>query len=95
MSECNEEMDSVPSMHDNWISDPHIYLRNYPNGQVFLLKLRTGAIHACELTGNIPSDDSWKAQRLSDLRIFRLEKQTGAKVIVLPYHGHYFQHNQP
>ena len=63
--------------------DPHIGLRGKPNGTLFLLRLRSGQIHFCALSGNLPDDISWKAQRLTDYNHVRLEKQKQARYFLL------------
>lgn len=66
-----------------WMLRPHEHLRTYKNGTLFLLRSRTGKIHLCELFGNLPTDESWKARRLSDGKILRLENQHRAECLVL------------
>ena len=66
-----------------WMENPHITLREYPNGTLFLMHHANGATHLYELAGNIESDQSWKAKRLSDFSYIRLERQRGALVFLL------------
>lgn len=67
-----------------WQPRPHVYLRPCSIEAVFLLKLRSGAIHLCQLYGNLPTDRSLKALRFTDCHIFRLENLHGASCILLP-----------
>jgi hypothetical protein len=67
----------------NWINEPYKTLREYPNGTIFLLKMITGQIHICQLTGNIDTDQSWKAHRYSDRKTIRLENFKKAKAVIL------------
>ena len=46
------------SLLADWATRPHDRLRKFPNGTPFLLRLRTGAVHVCELYGNMQSDQS-------------------------------------
>jgi hypothetical protein len=70
-----------PVTFRDWKPRPHDNLRGYPNGATFLLRLHTGAIHVCELYGNLPTDESWKARRLSDCKLIVLEKLQNAEFI--------------
>lgn len=68
----------------NWLPEPHKSLRKYPHGTFFLLHTATGLTHLCMLTGNLPTDESWKAVRLTDYKYIRLEKlRKGALALVL------------
>lgn len=71
------------ALFGDWKPRPHDKLRECPNGTLFLLRVRTGAIHLCELCGNLSEDESWKARRLSDCKIIRLENLQGAEFIAL------------
>ena len=66
-----------------WRAHPHVHLRSYPNGTVFLLKNRLGSIRVCKLCGNLETDQSWKTQYLDTFKIIRLENQRSAEFIVL------------
>ena len=66
-----------------WTSRPHDRLRKYDNGTMFLLRLHTGAIHVCQLYGNLPDDESWKAKRLTDHKVIRLENLQCAEFMLL------------
>ena len=66
----------------DWQPQPHVALRAYPNGATFLLRHRYG-IHLCRLIGNMPADQSWKAHRMTDGKIIRLERLTCAEFIAL------------
>ena len=70
----------------DWKPRPHDRLRKLANGTLFLLRLHTGAIHVCELVRNLPEDESWKARRLSDMKIVRLENLQRAEFILLSRH---------
>jgi len=85
----NEQTPTAPPVRwsallGDWKPRPHDKLRAYPDGTIFLLRLHTGAIHLCELCGNAPEDTSWKARRLSDGKIIRLENLQRAEFIALP-----------
>ena len=71
------------ALFGDWKPRPHDKLRAHPDGTMFLLRLHTGAIHLCELCGNLPEDESRKARRLSDCKIIRLENLQRAEFIVL------------
>lgn len=71
------------ALFGDWKQRPHDKLRAHANGTLFLLRLHTGAIHLCELCGNLPEDESWKARRLSDCKIIRLENLQRAEFIAL------------
>jgi hypothetical protein len=67
-----------------WVDKPHIRLRKYQNGTLFLLQAAQGAVHVCELVGNMEKDENWKAQRLSDLKIISLDNlRQGALAFIL------------
>jgi len=85
MSGTNASGAQVPciSLLADWGTCPHDRLRKFPNGTPFLLRLHTGAVHVCELCGNMESDHSWKARRLTDGKIIRLENLQRAEFIVL------------
>ena len=56
-----------------------------PNQTVFILNTRLGYTHICKLTGNLPNDESVKAQRMTDFKYIRLENvRRGALVCILP-----------
>jgi len=67
----------------DWCTYPHKHLRKFPAGTLFLLRLRTGAVHVCELCRNLESDQSCKARRLTDGKIIRVENAHNAEFIVL------------
>jgi hypothetical protein len=75
----------VPSISllADWCDRPHDRLRKFPNGTPFLLRLHTGSVHVCELCGNMDSDQSWKARRMTDGKYIRLENLQCAEFIVL------------
>ncbi len=74
---------SCISLLDDWGTRPHDRLRKYPSGTSFLLRLHTGAVHVCELCGNMDSDQSWKARRLTDGKVIRLENLQRAEFILI------------
>lgn len=82
-NDCETITDRISKLLGQWVEHPHLYLRRYPNGTPFLLLLKTGQIHLCELAGNMDSDESWKALRRTDLKIIRLEKFKGSKCIAI------------
>lgn len=55
-------------------------LARFPNNSTFLLHTRNGCVHVCRLVGNLPDDESIKAQRMSDGKIIRIERLVGAGV---------------
>lgn len=80
MKTYDELLDSL----GEWIDQPHKRLRTYPNGTLFLLRTAQGLVHLCSLSGNIESDDSWKAQRFTDCKVIRLETlRKGAMAFIL------------
>ena len=85
MNETNASGAQVPciSLLTGWSTRPHDRLRKQPNGTLFLLRLHTGAVHVCELCGNMESDQSWKARRLTDGKVIRVENLKRAKFILI------------
>lgn len=56
-----------------------------PNQTVFILNTLVGHAHICQLSGNLPNDESVKAQRMTDFKYIRLENvRRGALVSILP-----------
>lgn len=75
--------DTLDSLGE-WIKSPHDNLRKYPNGTLFILRTAQGLYHLCTLSGNMESDQSWKALRHSDARYIRLENlRQGATALIL------------
>lgn len=66
-----------------WRKDPAKHLRERPNGTLFLLRMKNGIIHTCELCGNMPGDSSWKAQRFTDFKIISLDRMSGSEFMDL------------
>lgn len=78
------ETPTYDDLDRKWQPDPHVHLRRFPNGTLFLLKQpRKQGIHVCILCGNLKTDESWKAQRMSDFKYIRLEQLKGALFIVI------------
>ncbi len=75
--------DRLGAVFGDWLDSPHIRLRAHRNGTLFLLLTKAGMIHLCELGGNLESDQSRKARRLSDGEIIRLENLQGARFVLV------------
>lgn len=69
---------SPSSSIGTWLANPSAGLRGLPDNTHFYLG-RAGSprVHLCRLVGNLPSDSSVKAERLTDLKILRLERLGG------------------
>jgi len=81
-STAAEAVEDVPAL-PAWREAPEEGLRGYPGGTLFLLRLRSGAVHVCDLYGNMEGDISLKARRLTDGAIIRLERQKRSSYILL------------
>ena len=66
------EPNTYPNV-ETWTRLPYVCLRGRHNGTRFLLRTKGGVIAEYELYGNMQSDKSWKARRLHDSKIVRLE----------------------
>lgn len=80
----NQRPTSTPFLEQmgEWLYPAYEKLRQYPNETIFLLDSK-GTVNVCALIGNLPKDESWKAQRFNDFRIIRLEKLKSASALVL------------
>jgi hypothetical protein len=79
MKTGNPALDSL----GEWIDKPHERLRKYSDGTVFILRTKYGTTHVCSLIGNMKTDHSWKAQRYTDGKIFRLTKRNAELAFIL------------
>lgn len=66
-------MNTINNLSVDWESGAATRLRAFPNGTTFLHRHPCGEISVCELIGNLPVDQNWKAQNLCSLQIFYLE----------------------
>ena len=82
LAEAAKLLEQIARRAADWQPQPHVALRAYPNGATFLLRHRYG-IHLCRLIGNMPADQSWKAHRMTDGKIIRLENLKRAEFIAL------------
>ncbi len=74
-----EEFDLI-----EWSKEPPtVLLRKFPNGTLFLLKLRNQCIHVCRLVGNLPADEDWKFLDLSNYRTYCLEKKKFSRCSII------------
>jgi len=76
-------MNNTGDICEGWNALQTDKMKELPDGTPFLLRLKTGAIHVCELFGNMEGDASLKAIRLTDGKVISLEKVRNARFIII------------